>query len=175
MEEENEQITVKQVALKWGLVSGIISIVLFLAIYFGGLLGESWPNWIGAVVTAGIIYMAHKEFKELGDGYMSYGKGLSIGTFTSAISAGVSSIFAYIYMKFINLDYTTEIIDITRMGMEDDGQGEDQIEVAMGFVEKMMTPEIMFGMGLFMGILFGFIISLVVSAITKNNDPSLEV
>ena len=175
MEEENEQVSVKDVAVKWGLILGIISIVLFLAIYFGGLLGASWPSWIGAVISAGIIYMAHKEFKELGDGYMSYGKGLGIGTFTSAISSAVSSIFTYVYVKFINTDYTTELLDITRYAMEDEGQGEDQIEMAMGMMEKFMSPEAMLGMGLVAGIFFGFIISLIVAAITKNNDPSLEL
>ena len=175
MEEQTEQITVKQVAIKWGLMLGIISIVLFLGIYFGGLLGESWPSWISALFSATIIFLAQKEFKDQGDGYMSYGQGLGIGTLTAVISSGVSSVFAYVYMKFINLDYTTELIDITRYGMEDQGQSDEQIEVAMGFVEKMMTPEIMFGMGLFMGIFFGFIISLIVSAITKNNNPSLEL
>lgn len=175
MEEQNEKITVKQVAIKWGLIEGIISIVLFLAIYFGGMMGESWPGWIGALIGAGIIFMAHKEFKELGDGYMSYGKGLAIGTLTALISGVVSSIFTYVYVKFINVDYLTEYLDITRAKMEDQGQGDDQIDAAMGIVEKMMTPEIMFGMGLIAAVFFGFIISLIVSAITKNNDPSLEV
>ena len=175
MEEENEQISVKDVAVKWGLILGIISIVLFLAIYFGGLMGESWPSWISAVISAGIIYMAHKEFKEQGDGYMSYGKGLGIGTFTSAISAAVSSIFAYVYMKYINTDYTTELVDITRYQMENQGQSDEQIEMAMGMVEKFMTPEAMLGMGLVAGIFFGFIISLIISAISKNSDPSLEL
>lgn len=175
MEEENEKITVREVAIKWGMISGIISIVLFLAIYFAGLMGDSWPNWISAVISAGIIYMAHKEFKDQGDGYMSYGKGLGLGTLVSLVSGAISSIFAYVYMKFINVDYVTELVDITRYKMEDEGQSEDQIDVAMGFVEKMMTPEIMLGMGLLAAVFFGFIISLIVSAITKNNDPSLEV
>lgn len=175
MEEENEKITVKEVAIKWGLILGIISIVLFLAIYFGGMMGDSWPSWISALISAGIIFMAHKEFKDQGDGYMSYGKGLGLGTLVSLISGVISSIFAYVYMKFINVDYVTELVDITRFKMEDEGQSEDQIDIAMGFVEKMMTPEIMFGMGLIAAVFFGFIISLIVSAITKNNDPSLEV
>ena len=175
MDEENEKISVKDVSVKWGLILGIISIVLFLTIYFSGLLGESWPSWIGAVISAGIIYMAHKEYKELGDGYMSYGKGLGVGTLTSVISSAVSSIFTYVYVKFINTDYATELLDITRYKMEDEGQSEDQIEMAMGMVEKFMTAEAMLAMGLIAGIFFGFIISLIVSAITKNNDPSLEV
>lgn len=175
MEEENEKVTVKEVAIKWGLILGIISIVLFLAIYFAGLMGESWPSWVSGLVMAAIIYLAHKEFKDQGDGYMSYGKGLGLGTLVSLVSGAISSIFTYVYIKFINVDYVTELLDITRFKMEDEGQSDDQIDMAMGFVEKMMTPEIMFGVGLVAAVFFGFIISLIVSAITKNNDPSLEV
>ena len=175
MEEENEQVSVKDIVVKWGLILGIISIVLFLGIYFAGLLAESWPAWVSAVVSAAIIYLAHKEFKEQGDGYMSYGKGLGIGTLVSVVSSIISAVFSYVYMKFINADYTTEMLDIQRYKMEDQGQSEEQIEMAMGMVEKFMSPKGMLGMGLFMGILFGFIISLIVSAITKKNNPALEL
>jgi len=175
MEEENEQISVKQVAIKWGLILGIISIVLFLAFYLGGLMGESWISFIGPVFSAAIMYLAHKEFKDQGNGFMSYGQGLGIGTFISAVSGIVSSIFTYVYAKFIDPGYLESMIDMTRAKMEEGGQGEDQIEAAMEITEKFMTPEITFAMGLFFAVFFGFLIALIVSAITKNNDPSLEV
>ena len=175
MEEQNEQVTIKQVAIKWGLMLGIISIVLFLALYFGGFSGESWTSWLGAVFTITLIYLAHKEYKDQGDGYMSYSQGLGLGTLTAGISGTVSSIFSYVYTKFINLDYLTEMMDMARVKMEDQGQSDDQIEVAMGFVEKMMTPEITLGIGFIGAIFFGFIIALIVSAFTKNNNPSLEI
>ncbi len=175
MEEENEQVTVKQVAIKWGLILGIISIVLFLTIYFGGLMGESWAGWIGPIFTIAIIYLAHKEFKEMGNGYMSYGQGLGLGTLTATISGAISSIFVYVYIKFINQDYLVELIDITRAQMEEEDMGDDQVEMAMEMTEKFMTAEMMLVMGLVGAIFIGFIGSLIVSAITKNNDPSLEV
>ncbi len=175
MEEENEQATVKQVAIKWGLILGITSIVLFLSIYFGGLMGESWTGWFGPIISIIVMYLAHKEFKDQGNGFMSYGQGLGLGTLMSAISGVISSIFSYIYIKFINPEYLVELLDISRAQMEDSGQGEDQVEVAMEMTEKFMTAEITAGIGLLGAIFIGFIIALIVSAITKNNDPSLEV
>jgi len=175
MEEQTEQITVKQVSIKWGLILGIISIILFLTLYFGGLMGESWAGLLNALFTIVIIYLAHKEFKDQGNSYMSYGQGLGMGTLTSAISGVVSSLFTYVYIKFINPDYVVELLDLSIAKMEAQGQGDAQIDAAMGFMEKLMTPEIMLGTGLVSAIFFGFIISLIVSAFTKNNDPSLEI
>lgn len=175
MEEQNEKVTVKQVAIKWGLILGIISVVLFLTIYFGGLTGNSWAGWIGPIFTIVIMYLAHKEFKEQGDGYMNYGQGLGLGTLVATVSSAISSIFVYIYIKFINTEYTQEIQDIMRSKFEDDGMSDDQIDTAMGFMEKLSSPEISLIVGILGGIFIGFIIALIVSAITKNNDPSLEV
>lgn len=175
MEEENEQVTVKQVAIKWGLILGIISIVLFLTMYFGGVIGESWAGWIGPVFAAIIMYLAHKEFKEQGNGFMSYGQGLGLGTLMVTISSLVSSTFTYIYVKFINTDYLQEIQDTMMAKFEEDGMSDDQIEATMGMMEKMSTPEMTLVFGLVGGVFIGFIVALIVSAITKNNDPSLEV
>jgi len=175
MEEENEQVSVKQVAVKWGLISGIISIVLFLITYFGGLMGDSWVGWIGPVIMIALVYLAHKEFKDQGNGFMSYGQGLGLGTLMGLVSGLVSSVFSYIYIKFINPDYLVELLDISRAQMEDSGQGEDQIEVAMEMVEKFMSAEMTAGMSLLGAVFIGFVVALIVSAITKNNDPSLEV
>ncbi len=175
MEEQHEQVTVKQVAIKWGLILGIISIVLFLTLYFGGLIANTWAGWIGPVFSAVIIFLAHKEFKEQGNGFMSYGQGLGIGTVLAAVSAAISSAFTYVYVKFINADYLQEIQDTMRVKLEEDGMNDDQIDATMGMMETFSTPEMTLIFGLLGGIFIGFIISLIVSAITKNNDPSLEV
>mgnify|MGYP003660351543 CR=1 FL=1 len=65
--------------------------------------------------------------------------------------------------------------DIQLEGMQEQGMGDAQIEQAMKMSEAFMTPGAMLAMGLVLGVFFGFLVSLVVSAITKNNNPALEV
>ncbi|MCB0496731.1 MAG: DUF4199 domain-containing protein [Cyclobacteriaceae bacterium] len=175
MEEQNESVSVKQVAIKWGLISGILSIVVFLVVYFAGMMGNSWIGLVSAVITVVLMVLAHKEFKESGNGYMSYGQGLGLGTLMVTIGSVISALFSYIYIKFINTGYIQEVLDMSRAKMEDQGQSDAQIDAAMGYVEKFTTPEMTLIMGLVFGILFGFIIALIVSAITKKNDPALEL
>ena len=97
MEEQNESVSVKQVSFKWGLISAIVSIVLFLVIYFGGLSGESWIVLVSIAITVVLMYLAHKEFKESGNGYMSYSQGLGIGTLMSVIGGAIYVVFVYVY------------------------------------------------------------------------------
>ena len=112
MEEQNESVSVKQVAIKWGLISGILSIVVFLVVYFAGMMGNSWIGLVSAVITVVLMVLAHKEFKESGNGYMSYGQGLGLGTLMVTIGSVISALFSYIYIKFINTGYIQEVLDM---------------------------------------------------------------
>ena len=172
MEEQIEQVTVKQVSIKWGLISGVISIAFFLIISMSGLTGESWTAIIGILLTVALMYMAHKEFKDQGDGYMSYGQGLGIGTLMSLLSALLSSAFTYMYIKFIDTEYFENAQAIMIEKWEEQGMSQDQIDISLDMMSKMQTPELTAGMGILGGVLIGFIIALIVSAITKNANPA---
>ncbi|HNP19124.1 MAG TPA: DUF4199 domain-containing protein [Fulvivirga sp.] len=175
MEENIEMPTTKSIVMKWGPILGLISIGLILITALGELQRSSAMNWIGIIPTIAIIYLAHKEYKDTGDGFMSYGKGLGLGTLIVVVSSLISSIFFYIYIKFIDTNYVQILKDIQLEGMQEQGMGDAQIEQAMKMSENFMTPEMMFVFGIVIGVFFGFLVSLVVSAITKNNNPALEV
>lgn len=175
MEEQNEQLSVSQVAIKWGLILGIVSIVIFLITYFAGLMGNSFIGWLGPIATGVAMYLAHKEFKESGDGFLSYGKGLGIGTYVAAVSAVISSVFTFIYIKFINTDYLMEFQDMMRAQFEEKGMADEQIDAALDMMSKFQSPEIMLGGGILGGIAIGFVIALIMAAVSKKVDPSLEL
>lgn len=167
--------SVKSLAIKWGLILGVVSIVMFLGIAMSGVQGESWAGWLGVVPSAIIIFLAHKEFKESGDGFMSYGKGLGIGTLTILVSSIISSVFSFVYIKFIDPTYFDVVRDKQIEGMAEGGMSDAEIETALGFSEAFFKPETLLITGVVFGVIFGFIISLIVSAITKNSNPALEV
>ncbi|MFK7953231.1 MAG: DUF4199 domain-containing protein [Ekhidna sp.] len=169
--EESSNTTVKSVAMKWGVINGLLAIVLLLIIDFAGLIGNQAVGWIGYVVFLVLLILAHKQFKEEGDGYMSYGQGLGIGTLAMVISSVISSTFFFIYISFINSEFVDFIKEKSIMDMENQGMSDAEIEQAMGFSESFMSPVALTIFGLLGAIFFGFIISLIVSAITKNTQP----
>lgn len=165
----------KHISIRYGLISGLVGIAFFVVLNLIGLGTHQGISWLAYVIMAAIIYLAHKAFKEEGDGYMSYGQGLGIGTLVSLLSAVVGGVFTYIYVAYINTDYIQEILDKTREQMEKGGQQDAVIDQAMGIIEKATSPTIMPILGLVSTVFFGFIISLIVSAITQNKRPENEL
>lgn len=169
--EESTQPTTKSVSIKWGAIGGLIGIIYFLILDFTGQSQNQPLQYVGMIFTVLFIFLAHKEYKDDGDGFMSYSKGLGIGTLYSLISSGISSVFVFIYVSFINPQMIETARENAMRGMEESGQSQSQIDQAMPFVEMMTSPVAFLVMGIFFGVFFGFIISLLVSIFTKNAQP----
>ena len=169
--EEATQPTIKSTAVKWGVINGLISIIFFVVVDFAGQAGNQALSWIGGVIFLVLLILAHREFKSDGDGYMSFGQGLGIGTLIALISSLISSVFTFVYVSFINTNFIDAIREKQIEAMEESGQTQAQIDQAMPFVDMFTSPAAMLIMGILMGVLFGFIISLIVTIFTKNQDP----
>lgn len=174
-EQEFEKTTVKQVSMKWGLILGVILIGFGIVIQLAGLIGNQAVSWINFVFVGVIMYMAHKAFKDEGDGYLSYGQGLGIGTLVTVIGSVISTVFTYVYIKFIDDSMIAIIKEQQYDKMIEQGMPEDQIDKAMEMSAAFMTPEIIVVMGILFTVFFGFILSLIISAITKNANPAEEI
>ena len=169
-----EKPSVWQVGLKVGLIIALIVIIYSTILQIAGLSQNKFLGWVSFLVLIGGIVWAHKTYKESGDGFMSYGQGLGLGVVVSGVAAVLSSIFSYIYIKFIDDSMLGLIMDQARSDMEAKGMDDDQIEQALAVTQKFMNPEMMFVMGILMFIFMGFLFSLIISAITKRNAPELQ-
>lgn len=170
-----EKISVKQVSVKYGLILAMISIIFFLITVFAGLVGNQAVQYLGMIPTIILIVLAHKEFKQEGDGFMSYGQGLGIGTLTVTISSIVYTIFFYVYIKFIDSSFMEIMKDKQLEDMQAQGMSEEQIDQAMSMTSGFMTPEIISVFAILVAVFFGFILSLIISAFTKNSNPDLDM
>ncbi len=170
--EENNNPGVKSIALKYGAINGLLGIIFL--IIFDLLADNQSIQWIGIVVFLVLLILAHREFKKEGDGYMSYGQGLGIGTLAAVISGVVSNLFFCIYVKFINIDFIEAIKEKTIQGMEEGGMGDAEIDQAMELMGIILSPVVMAITGFIVGVFIGFLISLIVSAFTKNQRPEFS-
>jgi Protein of unknown function (DUF4199) len=165
-------VTVKSVGIRFGLILAVISIAYFLVMAVAGIdMSKGVQRWGMTVVTFVIVFFAHKHFKENGDGFMRFGQGFGIGFWTGVISSLISSVFTYIYAKFIDSGFVTAIRDNAIAEMQAKGQTDEQIEVAMKFVDMFTSAEALLIMGILFGIIGTIVISLIVSAFTKKENP----
>ncbi len=174
-DEEFEPVTVKQVAVKWGLYLGMVMIIYGMILQVTDQVANQSLGYVNYLFMAILIYFAQKSFKDDGNGFMSYSKGLGIGTLVSVVGGAISSVFTYIYLTFIDDSMIATILEKAEMDMIDRGTPDAQVEQAMSITEKMMTPLIMSLIGLFFVVLLGFILSLIISAINKNSNPDDQV
>jgi hypothetical protein len=169
-----EKVTVSQVSIKYGLVTGLVLVVYNLALYMTGLFTNDKLGWITYVILIVMIYLAHKAFKDGGDGFMTLGQGLGVGMLVTVIGGVITSLFSYFYIKFVDETIIEQILEVARVKMEEQGLDDDQIDQALSISEKMMTPEMMVIWGILGMVIIGFVIALIVSLFTKKNNPEAQ-
>ncbi len=180
MEEQNAEspkATTMSVGIRYGLIQGLVSIAYFVGLNVAGVdMTQGVGRWASLIFSLAIIFLAHKYYKENGDGYMSIGQGTGIGFWLSIVASVISSVFTFIYIKFIDTSYIEQLLDKTRENMAaQGGMSNDQIDAAMDMTSKFMTPTMLLIFGIVFGIIILVICSLVISLFTKKNNPDLEV
>lgn len=179
MEDQNEQsekATTRSVGIRYGLIMAVVSIAYFVILNLTGVdMSQGIGRWASLIYTIAIIFLAHKYFKENGDGFMSIGQGVGIGFWISLISSVISSAFTYVYIKFVDTTFIEQMMDKQREAMaESDNLSDEQIDQAMEMTAKFMTPGMMLVFGIVFGIIIMVICALVISLFTKKNNPDLE-
>lgn len=169
------KVSISQIGIRYGLITGLIMIVYGLILQLAGLATNTWLSSISYVILIVMIVLAHKDFKEGGDGFLSLGQGIGIGTLLSLVGGVLSSIFSYIYLKFVDDSMLKEIMDKQVEQFEKQGMDDAQIEQAMAIAGKFSSPEMILVFGILGITFFGFILALIVSLFTKKSNPELEV
>ena len=165
-------VSTRSVGIRYGLIMGVIGIALFVVFIAADVDVQGPARWLNVLVLAVIIFLAHKYFKENGDGFMTIGQGTGIGFWMSLVSSAISSVFTYVYVKFIDTTFIQQMMDKQREAMEAKGTlSEEQVDQAMNMTSKFMTPEMMVVFVLVFGIIFGVIVALVVGLFTQKKNP----
>jgi hypothetical protein len=120
------------------------------------------------------MVLAMRDYKSQSGGFMAYGQGLGIGTMMCGVSAVLSGAFNYLYMTVIDPTIPQVMFEKVQEEWEKNGLSAEQIEQAASMTKMWMSPGMLFVFGVLGAILLGLIISLIVSAIMKNNKPEME-
>lgn len=174
METNATPVTTTSVGLRYGLLTGLVSVILSFVLFVTHA-DQSPARWLGLVILIGAMVMAHKTYKQGNGGFMNYSEGLGIGAFMSGISGVISTAFSVLYMKFIDPEYMTRTMELTRTKMEEKGSMTDeQIDQALVMMQKFSSMGWMILFGVVGSVLGGLLIALIVSAFTKHSKPEFE-
>jgi hypothetical protein len=162
-------VTPRSIGIKWGLISALFSVVFFLVLTLSGqnAFDNSW-SWISIAISVALVVLAHKNFKDSGNGYMSYGQGVGIAFWMALLSVVIGFAVTYIYVAFIDTGAMDLFYEKQAEQMAEKGMPDDQIEMALGWTKMLFWPMYLLG-GLFFGVLTGVIVSIFTQK--KNPEP----
>ena len=168
------QPSVTSVALKYGFITALAGIVYSLIIMVADLGDNRLLSSLAYLILIAGIVLAMKQYKAINHGFMSYGQGLGIGTLVSAVFGLLSGLFMWIYTSFVDAGYMDRMMEKQREVMLDQGMSDEQVDAGMAMAENFQGPLAMIFGGLIGAVVVGFLLSLIISAIMKNNRPEFE-
>ncbi|HEX8426142.1 DUF4199 domain-containing protein [Hymenobacter sp.] len=177
MENTATPVSANAVAIRYGLITGLIWLIIDFIFRATGL-SFKYSLYLPTsllVYIVGII-MAHRYFKQQNGGFMRYGQGVMIVLVLSLVSGVMSGLFNYIYVNFIDPEYALRMRTDFEAWMNSFGSiPEEQIEKGMADMsdEKIKSP-IQIGKATLSSAIGGVIVGLIVSIFTKHNRPEFE-
>lgn len=165
-------VTIRSVGIRFGLINALLSVVFFLVLSIAAVDSTSGPwRWMGYIVTGIILFLAHKYYKDNTDGFMSYGQGIGIAFWVGLVSGIISSVFMYLYIKFVDASFLELIKESQITQMQERGMSPEQIDKALEISSTFMTPGMLFVLGFIGAIAMTVIVALFVTIVTQKKNP----
>lgn len=165
--------------LPYGIAFGIIMILEFVIGYTFGLNAQETPaagiimallNYL--VLPIVFILLACNNYKnKLNGGYITFGQSIKAGVSVSVVAALVFSVFNSLFYIIIP-ESKAQIIEQTRIAYaKSPGMTAETLKQTMKMTELFMEPYLSIPFTIFMFAIVGLIMSLIVGAIVKKDNP----
>jgi len=168
----NEKKTPIQLALKWGLINLICSIVLSLITFN---LGFSLFLPFLILILILVIYITCmvipiKEFRKQEEGFITFQEAFTISIAVVGISAIMGAVFSSVYLNYIDPAYLERMADGMQEWADKQGLGNSpEMEQAVEDIRQGKNQG--FLRTILQSLIVGGIISLIVSAIMQKKKP----
>ncbi len=160
-----------------GVIMGAIGIVYTLLMYFLDLTFNKSMGYIFIVISIALLYFFLKSYR---DNYMhgniTYGQSVGSGVIIYLYYSIFSAIFMYILYTVIDPGLIKKMLAMAEEQITKTGRvPAEQIDTVMAFQKKFLIPEVQAPLSIFFNMLFGTIVSLIVSIfIKKEGNPLLD-
>lgn len=169
--------SVARIALKWGVMLGLASIVLTVIQYNTFPLDNTALNVVmgglGFAVSAGLIYLAVKEFRTANEGYLSVGQSIGVGLLTGAVSTVLGLLFQQFYRRFIDPTLMERMVE-AQLNKQNIDTTSAQGQQALEFMKSPTYDLVIFGTTLLVGLIISLLVAVVVGFILRRERPTFS-
>jgi hypothetical protein len=171
-----ERKSVWKETLNYGLILGLITIVVSVLAYMLDVTGKPWVIVPSLIISIGALYMLLRSYRDtFNHGYISYGKAVGAGVVINIYAAILGAIYIYVLYGFIDPGLVDKQILEAEEKLIARGMPEGSIDAALEMQAKFMKPWFMAVSSVFTAAFFGLILSLLVSLfIKKEGNPLLD-
>jgi hypothetical protein len=159
-----------------GLILGMAGVVYSLVMFFLNLSLNKAQGYVFLVILLFLLFYLLKSYRDnFKHGQITYGQSFGAGMIIFLYYAIIMGIFTYILYTIIDPTLVAKQLAAAEDQMVKRGTPQAAIDTAMAFTAKIMKPGIMAVSSIFMTMIFGAIISLIVSAfVKKEGNPLID-
>jgi hypothetical protein len=163
--------------LNSGVIMGTVGIVYTLLMYFLDYTFNKSMSYIFIALSFVLLYYFIKSYRDsYMNGFITYGQAVGAGVIIYLYYAVISAIFMYILYTVIDPGLIKKMLAMAEEQVTKSGRvPAEQIDTVMAFQKKFLIPEIQAPLSIFFNMIFGTIISLIVSIfLKKEGNPLLD-
>jgi len=144
---ENYQQPYMGTALRYGLIGGLVLIIVSLMGYILGM--NDSGNQAGSIglsllrTAAVVVFMVlavRAQRNELQSGYITFGRAFVVALLVGVVGGLLRSVFEVLYVSVIDPDFMQRAMDAVYQQYEEMGMSEEQIEQSISMVKMFMNP-----------------------------------
>ena len=171
-----ENVNVWKTNLTNGLIMGLVGIVYTLIIYFLNLTFNQYQGIVFYIIQIVLVYFLLKSYRDnFMHGQITYGQSVGTGVIIYLYYAIIMAIFTYILYTMIDPGLIAKQLAMAEEGMVKKGLPQATIDAGMAFTAKIMKPGIMAFTSTIFIVIWGVIISMLVSIfIKKEGNPLID-
>lgn len=158
-------------AITWAAIAFFIIVLFTYVFYFLNIDSKSPINYLSYIPFLVCLFLAvrfHKE-TELG-GFISFKRAFGTGFRFSSFLSLLMGVFMYVYLKWLNPDVLAQGLIEAENNMLEGGSSTEQVDMAME-ISRNWGPLIAGITTAFMYTISGVVVSLIVAAILKREEP----
>ena len=163
--------------IKIGFINAAIALLLMFGSYFAGLDAFVTTQFISRFIPYMMIILIvyGLQLRKRNGGYLAFKDALRYSFMSYVIVAILVAIGTYILFNTIDKDLTLKTFDLSLEKMRNTftsmGMSEEEVEKAMGGREAQRTDLKTIFLGTGMGLIWDFVLSLIVSIIIRREKP----
>lgn len=174
---ENTKPSVFKSALPYGLILAVAVIVYTLLLYSFDAIQNTWLAYLTYLIVLVFIVLGIKNYRDKkANGFISFGQAFMDGFYIVLIYSVITAVFNYLFYAFFDPSLIDKMMVLAEEKIleQNPDMPQEQIDMAMSYSKIFMKPTMIAIMGLVWNVIVGGILSLIVAAIMKKEDKSLN-